>query len=197
MRSSFDYLPFPPSRSPTHSPSPSCSPLFSFFFIAVNVPFLLPSLYLGSKAEKCQSIKRWCTPQSTYMPRVPQCRSPRPNWDPLAPTPASECVPPPTERKGRGHTRLLVVQIRTTVWKAYHSVYSNIVYVTCKHGYVLNWLAYVKKIRSCPLRRTWLSLSPPPSDDTQGEERVRERQGRCKFWPAGGGGGWGKKEGGH
>jgi hypothetical protein len=37
-------------------------------------------------------------PQSTYIPRVPQCLSPRPISDPSPPTPASECVPP--EPKG-------------------------------------------------------------------------------------------------
>ncbi len=33
-----------------------------------------------------------CT-QSIYISRVPQCQSPRPNWDPPTPSPASECVP--------------------------------------------------------------------------------------------------------
>jgi hypothetical protein len=58
--------------------------------------------------------------QSKYIPRVPQCLSTRPNWDP----------PPPPGTKGRGHTRL-----RVRGWgsyfrrlfggeKAEHSVYS-------------------------------------------------------------------------
>ncbi len=44
----------------------------------------------------------WFHPQSTYIPRVPQRLSPRPNWDPLTPSPASECAPPPPEPKERG-----------------------------------------------------------------------------------------------
>ncbi len=41
--------------------------------------------------------------QSTHIPRVPQCLSPRWNWDPHTPSPASECaLPPPPEPKGGG-----------------------------------------------------------------------------------------------
>ncbi len=36
------------------------------------------------------------------VPRVPQCLSPRPNWDPRHPPPASECVSAPPEPKGGG-----------------------------------------------------------------------------------------------
>ncbi len=39
-----------------------------------------------------------------YIPRVPQCLSPRPNWDP--PSPASESAP--RNQRGGGHTRLRV-----------------------------------------------------------------------------------------
>ncbi len=44
--------------------------------------------------------------QSTYIPRVSQCMSTRPNWDPLPPhhpSHASECGPP-SGTKGRGNT---------------------------------------------------------------------------------------------
>jgi hypothetical protein len=33
--------------------------------------------------------------QSTYIPRVPQCLSPRPNWDPPPPLPQESVSPPP------------------------------------------------------------------------------------------------------
>ncbi len=45
------------------------------------------------------------TPQSTYIPRVPQCLSPRPSWDPPTPSHPSECAPPRNQR-GVGHIRL-------------------------------------------------------------------------------------------
>jgi hypothetical protein len=44
-------------------------------------------------------------PQSRYVPRVPQCLSPRPNWDSPTPSPASECAsPPPRNQRGREYT---------------------------------------------------------------------------------------------
>jgi hypothetical protein len=43
-----------------------------------------------------------------HIPRVPQCLSPCPNWDPHTPPPASECVPPPGTKRGGRHTRLRV-----------------------------------------------------------------------------------------
>ncbi len=44
----------------------------------------------------------------TRVPRVPQCLSPRWNWDPPTPSPASKCASPRNQR-GRGvHTRLRV-----------------------------------------------------------------------------------------
>ncbi len=42
-----------------------------------------------------------CVPQSTYIPRVPQCLCPRPNWDSPNPSPASARVAPPPGTKGR------------------------------------------------------------------------------------------------
>ncbi len=43
----------------------------------------------------------------TYIPRAPQCLSPRLNSDSPTSSPASECAPPPGT-KGEGHTRLRV-----------------------------------------------------------------------------------------
>ncbi len=44
------------------------------------------------------------TTKYIYIPRVPQCLSPRRNWGSANPSPASECVPtsphPPNQRKG-------------------------------------------------------------------------------------------------
>jgi hypothetical protein len=42
--------------------------------------------------------------KNIYIPRVPWFLSPRPNWDPTALSPASDCVPPGT--KGGGETHL-------------------------------------------------------------------------------------------
>jgi hypothetical protein len=50
----------------------------------------------------------YCRAQSTYIYRVPQCMSPRRNWDSPTPSLASECAPPPGTKEGGGHTRLLV-----------------------------------------------------------------------------------------
>ncbi len=57
--------------------------------------------------------------QSAYIPRVPQCLSPRPNWDP----------PPPSDASERGGTLACGwggggASILTTGEKAKHSVYS-------------------------------------------------------------------------
>ncbi len=49
----------------------------------------------------------WFSPQSTYMPRVPQCLSPSPNRDPPPLLPQAS-VSPPRNQRGRGHTRLRV-----------------------------------------------------------------------------------------
>ncbi len=38
--------------------------------------------------------------QSTYIPTVPQCPSPRPNWDPHTPSPESESVSPKETKRG-------------------------------------------------------------------------------------------------
>jgi hypothetical protein len=46
----------------------------------------------------CKSWSR--NTQSTYIPRVPQWLSSRPNWDPHPPSPVSECVPPPGTKGG-------------------------------------------------------------------------------------------------
>ncbi len=60
----------------------------------------------------CISQSTYCT----YIPRVPQCMSPRLNSDSHTPSPASECAPPP-EPKGGG----------TIPW---HSLYKHSLYVT-------------------------------------------------------------------
>ncbi len=46
-------------------------------------------------------------PQSTFIPRIPQCLSPRLNWDPPTPLPQANVLPPGT-KGGRVHTRLRV-----------------------------------------------------------------------------------------
>ncbi len=40
------------------------------------------------------------SPYTKYNIPVPQCLSPRPNWDPPTPSTASECVPPLEQRGG-------------------------------------------------------------------------------------------------
>jgi hypothetical protein len=42
--------------------------------------------------------------QSTYIPRVPQCLSPRPNWDPPLPLQQASVPPPPRNQRGGGYT---------------------------------------------------------------------------------------------
>ncbi len=41
-------------------------------------------------------------PKSTYIPKVPECLSPRPNWDSPIPSPASECALPQEPKEGGG-----------------------------------------------------------------------------------------------
>ncbi len=55
------------------------------------------------------SLLSWLA-QSTYIPRVPQCMSPRWNWEPPHPSPASVYALPPRLKplKGGGHIRLRV-----------------------------------------------------------------------------------------
>ncbi len=49
----------------------------------------------------------FCTKFIYCIPGVSQCLSPRPNWDPPTPSPASECArgapPPPPQPKGWAH----------------------------------------------------------------------------------------------
>ncbi len=66
---------------------------------------------------RCSSLHARVT-QKVLISRVPQCLSPRPNWDPKVrrrdnpvPSPSSGCAPPP-EPKGGGHTRLRVREVR-------------------------------------------------------------------------------------
>jgi hypothetical protein len=78
--------------------------------------FTVLSEYIGytftsySKVHTYSLYQRQCT-QSTYISRVPQCLSPRPNWDPQPLSRKRVCLcsaplPPPT--KGEGDTRLRV-----------------------------------------------------------------------------------------
>jgi hypothetical protein len=62
-----------------------------------------------------------------YIYRVPQCMSPRRNWDSLNPSLPSECAPPPQNRGG-GHIRLRVRGCGSP--KSLHSAYS-VVSTTC------------------------------------------------------------------
>jgi hypothetical protein len=57
-------------------------------------------------------------PKSTYITRVPQCLSPRPNWDLRFPLPQAGESRTPETKGGGGHIRLRVsgweVPVRTT-----------------------------------------------------------------------------------
>ncbi len=67
------------------------------FWVIFKVPIL--SIFF--------QMSGWCAPTKYihYIPRVPQCLSPRPNWDPPTPSSPSKCVPSP-ETKGGRHTLL-------------------------------------------------------------------------------------------
>ncbi len=89
-----------------------------------------------------QVSTKFCVDRRWIIPRVPECLSLRPNWLPLPhPPPASKCIPPWIQRGG--NTRLRVrcrgEPIRTTVEKAWHSVYSVVwtilLYVGCSRCY--------------------------------------------------------------
>jgi hypothetical protein len=47
-------------------------------------------------------------PQRTYIPRVPQFLSSRPNWDPSPPPLSQASMSPPRNQRRGGHTRLRV-----------------------------------------------------------------------------------------
>jgi hypothetical protein len=51
-----------------------------------------------------ENLQNHNTKYCTYMTRVPQCLSPRPNWDSPTPSLASECVPPPEQKGGGTHS---------------------------------------------------------------------------------------------
>jgi len=72
-------------------------------------------------------------PQSTYMYRVPQCMSPRQNWDSPNPSLASECAPHPKIRRPKKklstlHTRWLIVTSVPDVWHFGTDIYIRIHY---------------------------------------------------------------------
>jgi hypothetical protein len=50
--------------------------------------------------------------QSTYIPRVPQCPSPRRNWDPPSPLPQASLYPPPPPNQRRGEQSRLRLRVR-------------------------------------------------------------------------------------
>jgi hypothetical protein len=62
--------------------------------------------YPGRKAD-IRGVAQ-VNPQSTYIYRVPQCMSPRRNWDSPTPSLVSECASPPETKGGGEHTRLQV-----------------------------------------------------------------------------------------
>jgi hypothetical protein len=66
------------------------------------------SVYLGTRSRSW-FIVLYIKPQSTniLVPTVPQCLSPRPNWDTPPPLPQAS-VPPPPNHRGERHTRLRV-----------------------------------------------------------------------------------------
>ncbi len=96
--------------------------------------------------------------QSSYIPRVQQCLSPRRNW-PHTPSPASECVtpPPPPRSKGGGNTLACGrggggVPMRTTWEKLAFCIFS-VVYedalLDCR-VHRRNWLQYCTQLHSQP-----------------------------------------------
>jgi hypothetical protein len=64
-------------------------------FLAI-IPFLYFRQWFDLPKIASNQLQTTCLPlpQSTYITRVPQCLSPRPNWDSRTPSPARECVPP-------------------------------------------------------------------------------------------------------
>ncbi len=77
--------------------------------------FMLRNLSLGKKARIAK--ERQLIPQSTSKPRVPQCLSPRPHWDPH-PLSRKRVCPSPWSQRGGKHAPQGVgggrVPIRTT-----------------------------------------------------------------------------------
>ncbi len=93
-----------------------------------RIRFILNLLFGALSARVCINVNETFEAQSTYIPRVPQCLSPRWNWDHLTSSPASECVmciPPSNQREDRLTCGWGVgeSQIRTTGEKAEQSVY--------------------------------------------------------------------------
>ncbi len=94
---------------------------FSFFSFGLATAVLLFLIMNNTTRTHLYIVKHLCivnnnfvllniTPQK-HITRVPQCLSPRPNWDPSTPSPPIQCSnppPPPREKRGMGHTRLRV-----------------------------------------------------------------------------------------
>jgi hypothetical protein len=70
--------------------------------LALNQLPVHGDLHVQRRLRLQQGLKG-CQSQSTQIYRVPQCTSPRRDWDSLGPFLASECAPPPGT-KGRGGT---------------------------------------------------------------------------------------------
>jgi hypothetical protein len=64
----------------------------------------MPFKYYLYRLRVSVFITRWGSTQSTYIARVPQCLSPRWNWDTPTPSPASDRVPPSPRTKGGTHS---------------------------------------------------------------------------------------------
>ncbi len=64
---------------------------------------VISSLFNAQRCGLCNLRNYWWqTQQSTYIPRVPQCLSPRPNWDSPSPLPPASVSPPSSGTKGGG-----------------------------------------------------------------------------------------------
>jgi hypothetical protein len=93
-----------------HPPFPLCPPQRSSSLhpgtgqprtLSTDHDFPIPLRILHLQSKYCAGVFK---PQSTYIYRVPQCMSPRRNWDSPTPSLASECAPPPQAKGGRAHS---------------------------------------------------------------------------------------------
>ncbi len=70
---------------------------YQYFFLAAPTNLSTFGLCFSKTSPLRQRTRRrlgGSKAQSTYIPRVPQCLSLRPNWDSPTPSPANECAPP-------------------------------------------------------------------------------------------------------
>jgi hypothetical protein len=108
------YLSLPSSPSLLYRANMAVGPLADITRGLCNTPHL--QVFTGQEEGPANLhiyLQQKYLTQSSYIPRVQQCLSPRRNWGPPGPipSPASECVPPSpwNQRGGGGHTRLGVV----------------------------------------------------------------------------------------